>query len=207
MTAICRSRSSTTSSAAARPSRSRVDGRRSLVYLDGPGRRAESPPSRIGARECPTASAFRGIEFVEFAADEAGGGRACRAVPTGSASARPAGTSPRMSRCSGRATSILVINTEREGFAHSSYRGSRHVGLRHRPQGRGCRGDGRARQGRWARSRSSRRCGPGELTIPAIRGVGGGVIYFIDQRPALARVWDVEFVPVDADRSAVRRAG
>src|SRR3546814_18190066 len=33
--------------------------------------------------------------------------------------------------------------------------------------------------------------GPGELAIPAIRGVGGGVIYFIDG--SLAEVWDIEF--------------
>src|SRR3546814_18266642 len=32
---------------------------------------------------------------------------------------------------------------------------------------------------------------PGELAIPAIRGVGGGVIYFIDG--SLAEVWDIEF--------------
>jgi 4-hydroxyphenylpyruvate dioxygenase len=34
----------------------------------------------------------------------------------------------------------------------------------------------------------------GELKIPAIRGVGGGVIYFIDERSELGRVWDVEFI-------------
>src|SRR5690606_23641711 len=28
---------------------------------------------------------------------------------------------------------------------------------------------------------------------PAIRGVGGGVIYFLDGRSELARVWDIEF--------------
>jgi 4-hydroxyphenylpyruvate dioxygenase len=35
--------------------------------------------------------------------------------------------------------------------------------------------------------------GPGELAIPAIRGVSGGVIYFVDE--GLANVWDVEFEP------------
>ncbi|MXQ09254.1 TIM barrel protein [Alphaproteobacteria bacterium GH1-50] len=35
--------------------------------------------------------------------------------------------------------------------------------------------------------------GPGELDIPAIRGLGGSVLHFIDEDSGLARVWDVEF--------------
>src|SRR3546814_7426427 len=38
---------------------------------------------------------------------------------------------------------------------------------------------------------SSDVCSSDLFAIPAIRGVGGGVIYFIDQ--GLAEVWDVEF--------------
>ena len=40
--------------------------------------------------------------------------------------------------------------------------------------------------------------GPGELHIPAIRGVGGGVVHFIDEASGLTRVWETEFRPVDA---------
>ncbi|RED18826.1 bifunctional sugar phosphate isomerase/epimerase/4-hydroxyphenylpyruvate dioxygenase family protein [Pontivivens insulae] len=36
----------------------------------------------------------------------------------------------------------------------------------------------------------------GELSIPAIRGVGGGVIHFIDENSDLHRVWDIEFEPL-----------
>ena len=38
--------------------------------------------------------------------------------------------------------------------------------------------------------------GPGELKIPAIRGVAGGVMHFIDAASDLARVWDIEFRPM-----------
>jgi 4-hydroxyphenylpyruvate dioxygenase len=38
--------------------------------------------------------------------------------------------------------------------------------------------------------------GPGELPIPAIRGLGGSVMHFIDDGLA-SQVWDVEFVPED----------
>jgi 4-hydroxyphenylpyruvate dioxygenase len=37
--------------------------------------------------------------------------------------------------------------------------------------------------------------GLGELKIPAVRGVGGSVIHFIDERSDLHRVWDIEFEP------------
>ena len=38
--------------------------------------------------------------------------------------------------------------------------------------------------------------GVGELDIPAIQGVGGSVVHFIDEKSDLHRVWDIEFDPV-----------
>jgi 4-hydroxyphenylpyruvate dioxygenase len=40
--------------------------------------------------------------------------------------------------------------------------------------------------------------GPGEMTIPAIRGVGGSLLYFLE--PASLN-WDIDFVPVAAEES------
>jgi 4-hydroxyphenylpyruvate dioxygenase len=37
--------------------------------------------------------------------------------------------------------------------------------------------------------------GPGELEIPAVRGLGGSLVYFIDETSELGRVWEIEFVP------------
>jgi 4-hydroxyphenylpyruvate dioxygenase len=42
--------------------------------------------------------------------------------------------------------------------------------------------------------------GPGEMTIPAIRGVGGSLLYFLE--PASLN-WDIDFVPVAAEESPV----
>lgn len=39
----------------------------------------------------------------------------------------------------------------------------------------------------------SQTVGLGELEIPAIRGVGGSVLHFIDENSDLHRVWDIEF--------------
>ncbi len=41
----------------------------------------------------------------------------------------------------------------------------------------------------------SQRLGADELDIPAIKGVGGSVVHFIDQKSDLHRVWDIEFDP------------
>jgi 4-hydroxyphenylpyruvate dioxygenase len=52
--------------------------------------------------------------------------------------------------------------------------------------------------------------GSGELKIPAVKGVGGSVVHFIDEKSDLHRVWDIEFDPVPrahGDRSAPPPAG
>jgi 4-hydroxyphenylpyruvate dioxygenase len=43
---------------------------------------------------------------------------------------------------------------------------------------------------------------PGELDIPAVRGVGGSLIYFLDPTSELRRVWEIEFDETAADDSA-----
>ncbi|AWI61702.1 hypothetical protein AB395_00006525 (plasmid) [Sinorhizobium fredii CCBAU 45436] len=35
--------------------------------------------------------------------------------------------------------------------------------------------------------------------VPAIRGVGGGLIYFLDEKSGLAKIWEIEFDPVTDD--------
>jgi 3-dehydroshikimate dehydratase len=93
----------------------------------------------------------------------------------------------------------FVVNTEPEGFAHSAY--VMHglsvcdVGLRVE--------DAEATVTR-ARALDaetfSQAHGEGELDIPAIRGVGGGVMHFIDGKTDLARVWEIEFRPMGEAR-------
>src|SRR6185436_7828716 len=39
--------------------------------------------------------------------------------------------------------------------------------------------------------------GPGELEVPAVRGVGGSLLYFVDAKSELARIWDVDFIQPD----------
>ena len=44
--------------------------------------------------------------------------------------------------------------------------------------------------------------GPGELEIPAVRGLGGSLVYFIDEKSELGRVWEIEFVPTSEAETA-----
>jgi 4-hydroxyphenylpyruvate dioxygenase len=171
-----------------------LDGRRSLMYLTDQIAR-EAPTIAAKPADIPDRIGVSGIEFVEFAADEAEAAELASLFRT--LGFRHVGRHVSKDVALFRQGNInLVINTEREGFAHSSYlvHGTSvcDIGLKVE--------DANATVAR-ARAMGAelfeQAVGPGELTIPAIRGVGGGVIHFIDQEPPLARVWDVEFVPVE----------
>jgi 4-hydroxyphenylpyruvate dioxygenase len=95
----------------------------------------------------------------------------------------------------------LVVNTEKEGFAHSYNitHGTSVCAL-------GLMVDDAAatldRAQKLLDQPFRQAVGPGELEIPAVRGVGGSLVYFIDPNSELARVWDVEFTPTGEDATA-----
>src|SRR5580704_13865019 len=39
--------------------------------------------------------------------------------------------------------------------------------------------------------------GPGELDIPAVRGLGGSLLYFVEGKTELGRLWDVDYEPIE----------
>ena len=167
-----------------------VDGKRSLVNLVDQAARAE-PAVVKPMIAMPDRIAVRGVEFVEFAADESEAQELARMLR--SMGFRHAGTHKNRHVALYRQGAInIVVNTESEGFAHSSY-------LVH---GAGAYAIGLKVEDAAATVQRARALGAepfaekrveGELSIPAIRGVGGGVIYFLDDRSELARVWEVEF--------------
>lgn len=173
-----------------------VDGRRSLISLMDQVARSE-PGIAISVPDMPERIAVNGVEFIEFAADETEAQELARLLQTMgfSEAARHKSKEVTLYRQSGI---NIVINTEKEGLAHSSYivhgTNAYAIGLKVE--------DAMATVAR-ARVLGAepfeQRPGPGELAIPAIRGVGGGVIYFIDGKSDLARVWEIEFDPVGGD--------
>jgi len=145
-----------------------------------------------------------GIEFVEFAADER------EAAELGGLlhhlGFRRAGQHIAKEVELWRQGGInIVINTEREGFAHSSYlmHGTAVCDL-------GLKVEDAAATVERARALGAtlfeQPVGPGELKIPAIRGVGGGLMHFIDDSSELGRVWEIEFEGLE-DPEAPAEAG
>jgi 4-hydroxyphenylpyruvate dioxygenase len=43
---------------------------------------------------------------------------------------------------------------------------------------------------------------PGELDIPAVRGLGGSLLYFVDRKSRLADLWEVDFTTVNTGSSS-----
>lgn len=177
-----------------------VDGRRSLINLMDRVRRTE-PQIAIDVPDMPDRIRVEGVEFVEFAADEEEAGEFGRLLSTLGfvPHARHRNKDVVLWRqASGNSGINIVINTEREGFAHSSYvvhgMNACAVGIRVEDATRTV-----ARARALGAEPFEQPHGPGELAIPAIRGVGGGLIYFLDGRSELSRVWEIEFEPFSAD--------
>ena len=172
-----------------------IDGRRSLVNLIDQVNRSE-PALALPGVDMPDRGRVLGVEFIEFASSDeqaAAFGRQLSGLGF-SPAARHRTKDVVVWRQAEHSRGInLVVNTEREGLAHSSFlmHGTNAYAV-------GLRVEDAAATVQRARALGAdvfeQKRGPQELAIPAIRGVGGGVIYFLDQ--SLADVWDVEFAPL-----------
>lgn len=166
-----------------------ADGRRSLIAAVDLVERSSS--GSHAAAKLPARSRPLGFEFIEFAVDEESGTELATLFKA--LGFRRAGTHVSKDVEWWRQGAInLVINSEREGLAHASY-------ITHGPSV--CALGLRVEDAELAMARArallaqpfSQPVGPGELELPAIRGLGGSLLYFTDPKSALARVWEVEF--------------
>lgn len=170
-----------------------ADGHRSLVALMDGVRRSE-PAIAVALPDMPPRIAVEGVAFVEFAANEAEAEKLGQMLSTMGFvhTHRHIGKDVDLWR---NGDVRIVINTEREGFAHAAY-------IVHGPCvcDIGLEVEDAAATVERARALGAdlfeQPVGPGELKIPAIRGVGGGIMHFIDQKSALGRVWETEFRPL-----------
>jgi 4-hydroxyphenylpyruvate dioxygenase len=176
-----------------------IDGRRSLTQLIDEVSRA-APPGTVPAPTIPARIEVTGTAFIEFAAsEEDSGALAVRLRQMGFAHvARHRSKRVDLYRQGGI---NLVINTEREGLAHASYvthgTTAYAIGLMVEDAEATI-----ARASAMGAATFEQPLAEGEMRIPAIRGVGGGVIYFIDAKSDLGRVWDTEFVPLAHEATA-----
>ena len=177
------------------------DGHRSLINL----------MSDVVAREPDVIQAYPvlppradvlGVEFVEFASKGAEAERLENALKTMGFSKAAHHKSKRVNVW--RQGDIrIVVNTEETGFAHSAFvahgTGVTDIGLKV--------SDAAAtieRARKLGAEPFSQPVGPAEMDIPAIRGVGGSLMRFVDDVSGLSQVWDVEF---DATPDAGTPAG
>ncbi|MEK1888579.1 MAG: TIM barrel protein [Phyllobacterium sp.] len=173
-----------------------VDGKRSLIYLGDQVKRID-PDIAMAVPRMPGPVEVSGVEFVEFAANEEEAAELALLLQTLGFQKTGRHKSKKVTRYS-QGKINLVINTERQGFAHSSYavHGTSAYALGLKVT------DARATVER-ARALGAepfeQPVGPSEIKMPAIRGVGGGVVYFVDEQSALKDIWDIEFEAVKND--------
>ncbi|ATU94067.1 bifunctional sugar phosphate isomerase/epimerase/4-hydroxyphenylpyruvate dioxygenase family protein [Phyllobacterium zundukense] len=167
-----------------------LDGHRSLIYL-GDQIQRRAPEGTIGLPKMPDRIHVDGVAFVEFSASEEEAEKLSGHLHI--LGFQVAGTHKTKLVTLYRQGEInLVINTEHEGFAHSSYlvHGTSAYAI-------GLEVDDAKATAERARALIAepfeQTVGPGELTMPAIRGVGGGIIYFVDQKSDLKNIWEIEF--------------
>jgi 4-hydroxyphenylpyruvate dioxygenase len=177
-----------------------VDGKRSLIYLMDQVRR-EEPELSLAMPDMPPRVGVEGVAFIEFAADDAGAVELAAFLD--SLGFRKAGRHLSKNVTLYQQGEIkVVINREQRGLAHSSFivHGTSVYAIGLKVE------DAEATVARalaLGAQPFSQPVGPGELEIPAIRGVGGGLVYFIDDRSELATVWNVEFVPTNSCSSSI----
>ncbi len=172
-----------------------VDGQRSLIALFDRLRERTGRLPR-GAAALPPRAVCHGTEFIEFAVDEAAA-RSFAAVLKG-LGFRHAGqhVSKSVARWN-QGTINIVVNSEKEGFAHSYNitHGTSVCAIALKVDDAGAALD---RAERLLDQPFRQAVGPGELEIPCVRGLGGSLLYFVDAKHGLDRLWDVDFAKVDA---------
>ena len=167
-----------------------IDGQRSLLFmLDRLHRTTRNAVP--GFDPLPPPTSVEAIEFLEFAMDDASAA-GFEPVLRGLGFA-PAGTHKSKDVVRWRQGDVnIIVNREKEGFAHS-------FNITHGPSV--CAIALRVADAFAALDRAQRlldrpfrqAVGLGELDIPAVRGVGGSLLYFIDGKTELGRWWDVDF--------------
>lgn len=174
------------------------DGHRSLIALMDDVQRAE-PAATAMLAPMPARSTVDGVSFVEFASR----GEEADALETilRTLGFQHSGTHIAKKLALWTQGDIrIVVNREKSGYASSAYMAHGttvcDIGIAVDAA------DGTVeRAQRLGAAPFNQPVGPGELNIPAIRGLSGSVMHFIDQTSGLNDVWSVEFTQTAKDES------
>lgn len=169
-----------------------LDGRRSLISLmDEAARKLAKPIS--GAAAMPPPAAVRNVEFVEFAVDE-GDQPKFENFLSALGFARIGRHRSKNVALWRQGDIRIVVNADKDGFANSYQitHGTSVCALSLKvPDARRTLERARALLDTPHQGAVS----PGELDIPAVRGLGGSLLYFVDDAGDLGKWAEVDFLP------------
>ena len=178
-----------------RPKTIAEDGHRSLIALMDDVRR-EEPTAVLDFPPMPQRTVVENVAFVEFATRGSEADALENLLQT--LGFKQSGRHIAKQLSLWRQGDIrVVVNRETTGYASSAY--TMHgttvcdIGLAVRDAAATV-----ARATSLGAQPFSQPIGPGELDIPAIRGLSGSVVHFIDKASGLSKVWSVEFEGADA---------
>jgi 4-hydroxyphenylpyruvate dioxygenase len=168
-----------------------IDGHRSLIVMLDELRRTGAVLPELP--ELPPKAVCSGVEFVEFAVDERSAVGFERTLS--GLGFQKAGHHRSKAVTRWRQGDInIVVNADKEGFAHSFNitHGTSVCALALRVDD----APGTVERATTLLDQPFQQpVGPGELNIPAVRGLGGSLLYFVDHKTGLDRLWDVDFEP------------
>ena len=174
------------------------DGYRSLVALMDDVRR-EEPATTPTSPALPKRSKVEGVSFVEFATRGTEADALERLLETLGFTLSGTHIAKKLSLWT-QGDIRIVVNRETTGYASSAYttHGTTVCDI-------GISVDAATETVSRAKALGAapfhQPIGPGELDIPAIRGLSGSVLHFIDQGSGLNDVWSVEFNQTDAEQT------
>jgi 4-hydroxyphenylpyruvate dioxygenase len=173
-----------------------IDGKRSLlVMLDELRRRTGVPVKGLPA--LPPRAQCHGVDFIEFAIDEAGVADFERALGALGFAKTGLHKSKAVTRWQ-QGDINLVVNADKEGFAHAFNitHGSSVCALTLKVDNATVAVE---RAAKLLEQPFRQLVRTGEVDIPAVRGLGGSLLYFVDAMGELHRHWGVDFdLPPDA---------
>jgi len=167
-----------------------IDGQRSLlVMLDELRQRSGAPVK--GLPQLPPRAHCRGVDFVEFALDEAAAATFETALGVLGFVKAGVHKSKAVTRWR-QGDANLVVNCDKEGFAHAFNitHGSAVCAMALQVD------DAAAALSRAAQLLDlpfRQVVRTGEIDIPAVRGLGGSLLYLIDDKTELGRHWEIDF--------------
>ncbi|MBB4216429.1 4-hydroxyphenylpyruvate dioxygenase [Rhizobium sp. BK212] len=177
-----------------------ADGHRSLIYLGDQVRRAPGTET-LSVASMPDRATVRGVGFVEFSTDEEDAADLIGILRTLGFRKTAAHRSKKVSIFQ-QGDIRLIVNTEEKGFTNASFavHGTSAYAMALIVDD--------AKQA-FARAVAldaepfSQPVAAGEVEIPAIRGVGGGLIYLLDDQSDLGRFSEIDFMPVEDEAEIV----